>query len=257
MDYDEAQTKDAGILQAHVHCDRMTSMLSKDSNRMWNFRPKINTCNICFLRPSVRRSLELAVQPPSAAYIHTALSIHRAAATMAPRKILVSGATGKQGGAVIKALLANPPSFEYEILALTRKTTSNSAKALASNPKITLIEGDLDGDCEAIFQKAGGVGAVWGVFCVTVPNLKSKVEGLETKQGTALVDAAVENKVKHFVFTSVDRGGNAKSGDDPTYIPHFISKVSYKVQCNVMANAHDSHSTRLKSTSRRNVKVQT
>src|SRR6201995_3226435 len=143
---------------------------------------------------------------------------------MTPRKILVSRATGKQGGAVVKALLANPPPFDYQILALTRKTTSNAAKALASNSRTTLIEGDLD-DCEAIFKKAGGVGAVWGVFCVTFPNLQSKVEGLETKQGNALVDAAVENKVKHFVFTSVDRGGSDKSEVDATYVAHFVAKV--------------------------------
>jgi uncharacterized protein YbjT (DUF2867 family) len=143
---------------------------------------------------------------------------------MNPRKILVSGATGKQGGAVIKALLANPPPFNYQILALTRKTTSNAAKSLASNSRITLVEGDLD-DCEAIFKKAGGVGAVWGVFCVTLPDLQSKVEGLETKQGNALVDAAVANGVKKFVLTSVDRGGSDKSEFDATNIPHFISKV--------------------------------
>jgi nucleoside-diphosphate-sugar epimerase len=140
------------------------------------------------------------------------------------RKILISGATGKQGGAVVKALLANPPP-DVEILALTRNINSNSAKALAANPQVTLIEGDLD-DCAAVFQKAGGISAVWGVFCVTVPNLKSKEQGLETKQGNAMVDAAVENKVKHIVFTSVDRGGPGKSDDEPTYVPHFMSKVS-------------------------------
>src|SRR5258706_8668454 len=112
---------------------------------------------------------------------------------MTARKILVTGATGKQGGSVIKALLANPPPFDYEILALTRKTTSTSAKALASNPNVILIEGDLD-DCEAIFNTAGGIGTIWGVFCVSFPDLKSKVEGHETTQGNNLVNAAIENK---------------------------------------------------------------
>ncbi|OAL40013.1 hypothetical protein AYO20_00926 [Fonsecaea nubica] len=146
---------------------------------------------------------------------------------MTPRKILVTGATGKQGGAVVKALLANPPPFDYEILAITRKTTSNAAKALASKPKVTLIEGDLD-DCTSIFAKAGGVGAVWGVFCVTLPNFKSKVEGKETQQGNDMVDAAIAHSVKHFVYTSVDRGGPDKSEVDATYVPHFVSK--YKVE---------------------------
>jgi uncharacterized protein YbjT (DUF2867 family) len=82
---------------------------------------------------------------------------------MAPRKILVTGATGKQGGAVVKALLNHPPDFDYVILALTRNVSSPKAKALASNPKVELISGDLD-DCDAIFEKAGGKGSIWGVF---------------------------------------------------------------------------------------------
>ncbi|KIY02047.1 uncharacterized protein Z520_02185 [Fonsecaea multimorphosa CBS 102226] len=144
---------------------------------------------------------------------------------MTTRKILVTGATGKQGGALVKALLANPPPFDYEILALTRKTTSNAAKALASKPQVTLIEGDLD-DCTSIFTKAGGIGAVWGVFCVTMPNLKQKVEGKEVQQGIDMVDAAVAHKVKHFVYTSVDRGGPDKSEVDATYVAHFVSKYN-------------------------------
>jgi hypothetical protein len=46
----------------------------------------------------------------------------------------------------------------------------------------------------------------------------------EERQGKALVDAALANNVSHFVYTSVDRGGNALSPTNPTYIPHFISK---------------------------------
>lgn len=45
----------------------------------------------------------------------------------------------------------------------------------------------------------------------------------EEKQGKDLVDAALKNSVKHFVYTSVDRQGE-KSLDNPTNIPHFISK---------------------------------
>jgi len=146
---------------------------------------------------------------------------------MTTRKILVTGATGKQGGAVIKALVDNPPPFDYEILAVTRKTTSNGAKALVSKPKVTLVQGDLN-DCEGIFRNAGGIGAVWGVFCVTIPNLSSKDKEMEAKQGNDMVDAAIANKVKHFVYTSVDRGGNDASEVNATYVAHFISK--YKVE---------------------------
>lgn len=45
----------------------------------------------------------------------------------------------------------------------------------------------------------------------------------EERQGKALVDAAVTHGTTHFVYSSVDRGGD-KSIETPTDIPHFISK---------------------------------
>jgi nucleoside-diphosphate-sugar epimerase len=45
----------------------------------------------------------------------------------------------------------------------------------------------------------------------------------EERQGKDLVDAALKNNIKHFVYTSADRGGDA-SIETPTRIPHFISK---------------------------------
>lgn len=154
---------------------------------------------------------------------------------MTTRNILITGATGKQGGSAIKALLANPPPFDYHILALTRKSTSKSAQSLAANAKITLIEGDL-GDCASIFTKAGGTGSIWGVFSVTIPSMKKELESLETKQGMDLVDAAVAHDVKHFVYTSVDRGGPDQSEVDATDVPHFVSKVSTRREPQTDAN---------------------
>jgi uncharacterized protein YbjT (DUF2867 family) len=144
---------------------------------------------------------------------------------MATRAILITGATGKQGGAAIKAIQANPPPFDYQILALTRKSTSHAAKALAADPKVRIVEGDLN-DCEKIFTKVGGVGSVWGVFCVTMPSMKKEVENQEMQQGQNMVDAALAHGVKHFVFSSVDRGGPDQSDVDATDVPHFVSKVS-------------------------------
>lgn len=45
----------------------------------------------------------------------------------------------------------------------------------------------------------------------------------EEAQGKSLIDISIAQKVKHFVYTSVDRGGS-KSITNPTPIPHFISK---------------------------------
>lgn len=142
------------------------------------------------------------------------------------RRILVCGATGQQGGATVRSLLANPPPFQHEILALTRKSTSPAAKKLAENRNVKIIEGDLN-DCPAIFEAAGGHDSIWAIFLVTMPSMKKLQAGVMDKeviQGRAMFDAAQANGVKHFIFSSVDRGGDEKSWNTPTEIPHFITK---------------------------------
>ncbi|KAL8730539.1 MAG: hypothetical protein Q9166_003993 [cf. Caloplaca sp. 2 TL-2023] len=47
----------------------------------------------------------------------------------------------------------------------------------------------------------------------------------QEQQGKALIDHAIENGVKYFAYSSVERSGR-KDDDDPTYIPHFRSKFN-------------------------------
>lgn len=144
---------------------------------------------------------------------------------MSDRVFLITGATGQQGGAVVKALL-DQPSRPYTILAVTRNPESASAKALAaSSPAIKLLKGDL-ADPAPLFRTAREVTSqpVWGVFSIQTPGGKGQTAETEEAQGKALVDESIKNGVKHFVQTSVERGGDAKSWENPTNIPHFISK---------------------------------
>jgi len=135
--------------------------------------------------------------------------------------ILVVGATGKQGRAVIEALLASPDAKDITIFALTRHPDSASAKSLAlkAPENIKLVKGDLN-DSSSIFKEVGK--SVQAVFFVTVPEfgLWRESDGEEVK-GKALVDAALQNGVKHIVFTSVDRGPDQTDTD----VPHFIRKA--------------------------------
>ena len=82
--------------------------------------------------------------------------------------VLITGATGKQGGALIRNLLLRKAPFE--ILAVTRNPSSSSAQKLASlSTKIKLVEGDLD-DPGAIFRNAQRLttSPIWGVYSVQV-----------------------------------------------------------------------------------------
>ncbi|EKV11573.1 NmrA-like family protein [Penicillium digitatum PHI26] len=134
--------------------------------------------------------------------------------------ILVTGATGRQGGSVISNLLAKNAPFN--LLAVTRDIKSTSAKNLAQkSPNITLIQGNLDNPA-AIFEnvKRQTSTPVWGVFSVQTANPR---HDNERRQGFALVDESIKQGVKYFVYSSVDRGGE-RSDQNPTQVPHFIFK---------------------------------
>jgi nucleoside-diphosphate-sugar epimerase len=150
-----------------------------------------------------------------------------------PKTLLITGATGKQGGAVIRALCASPFASTFKIIAVTRSKASKSAQSLASQPNISLVEGDLDNP-NAIFEQTG---PVWGVFSVQVASPGSDTE--ETR-GKALVDASVIHGVSHFVYTSGDRGGPVRSPTNPTVVSNFIAKynVEKHLEKEAAASAH-------------------
>ncbi|KAK4501659.1 hypothetical protein PRZ48_007468 [Zasmidium cellare] len=133
--------------------------------------------------------------------------------TTPTRRLVVTGATGKQGGALITALLSKPTA-SFEIYALTRNASSPSAQRLASKPNVHLIEGNFS-DPTAIFKQ---VKEPWGLFSVTNPMDHVK----EEKEGKAMTAAAVQAGVRHIVFTGTDRGVNSET--DETTVPHFASK---------------------------------
>jgi uncharacterized protein YbjT (DUF2867 family) len=137
---------------------------------------------------------------------------------MATKTFLIVGATGTQGGSVISAILSTPSLPPLEILALTRNTSSSRAKALAAlDPRVKLLPGDPTAS-EEIFRNANT--QIDGVFCVTVHGPK----GSEEAQAEGLIDASLRYGVKHFVFTSADRGGDVTSDTNPTPVAHIATK---------------------------------
>lgn len=146
------------------------------------------------------------------------------------RKLVVAGATGKQGGSLIAALVANPNN-PFEIYAITRNTTSASAQALAKNSKVHLVQGDL-ANPKAIFEQ---VPKPWGFFSVTLNPSNHKAEESE---GKGMTTAALAAGVKHIVFTATDRGGEPLSDTNPTPVPHFASKFNIEKDIEEQAPKH-------------------
>jgi uncharacterized protein YbjT (DUF2867 family) len=123
--------------------------------------------------------------------------------------ILVTGATGKQGGAVARHLLQQG----FAVRALTRDTTKPAARALAAKG-IEVVEGDM-GDAWSL-RKA--MKDVYGVF--SVQNYWEKNVGYdgEIGQATNLASVAKDAGVHHFVQSSIANSDNAKG------VKHFESK---------------------------------
>jgi len=128
--------------------------------------------------------------------------------------VLVVGATGTQGGAVVDHLLAGEAG-DVDVHAMTRHAGSDEAILLESRG-VRVVEGDLTHKNKI----RPLVEAVDGVFLVTTP-FEQGVE-TEVEQGVNMAEVAAEVGVDHLVFSSV--GG----ADRETGIPHFDSK--YRIE---------------------------
>lgn len=160
----------------------------------------------------------------------------------ATKAILITGATGKQGGAVLKQLATHSTHEQFTLLAVTRDATSGSAKRIIEqNPSVKLVQGNLDNipalfsAAKAVLKKAGKEDRIWGVYSVQVSMGKGVTHAGEIKQGNNLIDESIKEGVAHFVYSSVDRGGNQRSFENETPIPHFQSK--YEIEKHLLEKA--------------------
>lgn len=113
--------------------------------------------------------------------------------------VLVAGATGKQGGAVVRALLARHQS----VRALVRDFQSPGAAALKALGA-ELVRGDLL-DKASLLEACTGVRAVFSIPPLTIETLGTDAVRV---MGKNLVDAAKDAGVPHFVHTSVSGAGD-------------------------------------------------
>lgn len=111
------------------------------------------------------------------------------------RHVLVVGATGNQGGAVVDGLLAADDD-QFSVYGLTRDATSEKAQALADRG-ITVVEGDLN-ETESLRNAMNEVDAVFAVTNYFIAGFESEIE-----QGTNLAEVAAESDIDHFVYSSV------------------------------------------------------
>ncbi|MDH6554470.1 uncharacterized protein YbjT (DUF2867 family) [Streptomyces sp. SAI-117] len=113
--------------------------------------------------------------------------------------VLVVGATGKQGGAAARALLA----AGVPVRALVRDPDSERAKALADLGASVAV-GDLY-DADSLIQPCTGVRAV---FSVLSPDMARPEADAERTHARNLISVAAAAGVRHFVQTSASGAGH-------------------------------------------------
>ena len=123
------------------------------------------------------------------------------------RIILVTGATGRQGGAVIRRMLPKG----WKLRALTRNPTTAAARDL-TRQSVDVVQGDLE-DQASLERAAHGAYGIYSVQDFWAVGAKREVQ-----QGKNLANAAKKAGVGHFVYSSVG-GAERNSGID-----HWESK---------------------------------
>ena len=138
--------------------------------------------------------------------------------------VLVTGATGKQGGAVVEALLTRG----HQVRALTRNSASPAANRLRQQG-VEIAVGDFT-DHDSLVRAARGADVV---YAMSTPYEQGAEQ--ETAQGITITDAAKAAGVAHFIYSSVASANRA------TGISHFDGK--YAVEKHLLAPGYPTPSS--------------
>ena len=139
--------------------------------------------------------------------------------------IAVIGATGAQGGGLIRSIL-NDPSQEFKARAITRNANSDKAKEL-SKLGAEVVEADVD-DISSVKKAFEGA---YGAFCVTFFWEHFSPEKEKT-QAKGMAEAAKDANVKHVIWSTLEDTRRWVPLEDPRMptlmdnykVPHFDCK---------------------------------
>ncbi|KAM6484878.1 NAD(P)-binding protein [Trichoderma sp. SZMC 28011] len=137
------------------------------------------------------------------------------------RQITVIGATGIQGGSVIRALVKDPA---YSLTAITRNSQSEAAKKLALQG-VRIVEANLD-DVAALQAAFSGTSVIFAATNFFEPFMMYDAEQaieIETRHGINIAKAAaVTPTLEHLVWSTLPNTDRISGGKFA--IPHYVSK---------------------------------
>ncbi|KAF7592528.1 hypothetical protein BBP40_012752 [Aspergillus hancockii] len=134
--------------------------------------------------------------------------------------ITVFGATGNQGGSVIRHILADPVlSKEFTIRGITRDASKPAAQELLKKG-VEIKKADMNIK-DSVLEAIQGSHSV---FLVTTPGWGAGPHDAELVHGRNVADAAKEANVQHLLFSSL-LNVTETSGGRLTHVPHFDLKA--------------------------------
>ncbi|KAJ6472883.1 NAD(P)-binding protein [Mycena vitilis] len=137
--------------------------------------------------------------------------------------ITIFGATGQQGSAILNAVLADG---KYTPRGVSRSLDSDASKALIAKG-VEVVVGNLF-DKESLKKAIRGSEAVFGVtnfYDPAVFTAEDRTGSAETTQGKNLVDAAKEEGVKFFIWSSLPHAKELSKGVYP-HLYHYDNKAA-------------------------------
>ena len=175
--------------------------------------------------------------------------------------IAVVGATGSQGGGLVRAIL-DDPNHEFRVRALTRSATSEKARALA-DAGAQVVEADLDDgpSMRRAFEGADGAFVVTNYWAERTPEEEATRTraAMELAQADTAALAAKQAGVGHVVWSTLEDTReffvgeeHAPSGSDQSVpdvdgaykVPHFDAKA----EADAMFREYDVPTTFLRTT---------
>ncbi|KAL2812545.1 hypothetical protein BDW59DRAFT_38948 [Aspergillus cavernicola] len=128
----------------------------------------------------------------------------------AEKWLMVFGATGQQGGSIIRYVLDDPIlSSKFRIRAVTRSPSLPPAQALEAKG-VQVVQADAD-DEDSLRQAMRGA---YMTFAMTLPIFHDKdARQRGIAQGRAIADAAVVERLEYIIFSTLPHVQKISNGE--------------------------------------------
>ncbi|KAH7152641.1 hypothetical protein EDB81DRAFT_867995 [Dactylonectria macrodidyma] len=141
---------------------------------------------------------------------------------MAQKLIVVVGATGGQGGAVVSAFLKDT---QWNVRGITRNPNSEKAKELSAKG-VEVVKADLNdfATLEAAFEGANVIFGISDYYDSFFTQGWQKSMEIEYAQGTNMAKAAAKvSTLEHYIWSTLPFSSKATGG--AVIVPHFEAKA--------------------------------